>query len=74
MTAVTYDVTYMERRNRLTTLLRYFLAIPHMIVAACGGTGRSLSPSCSGSSIVFTGQRNEGMWRFQRSYIGYPAG
>ena len=71
MTAVTFDVAYVEERNRVTTLLRYFLAIPHMIVSGVWGIGAAVAAFAQWFIIVFTGQRNEGIWRFQRSYLGY---
>ena len=71
MTAVTFDVAYVEERNRVTTLLRYFLAIPHMIVAGVWGIGAGVATFAQWFIIVFTGQRNEGIWQFQRSYLGY---
>lgn len=71
MAAVTFDVRYVEERNRITTLLRYFLAIPHMIVSGLWGIGAVLGTLAQWFVIIFTGQRNEGIWRFQRSYLGY---
>lgn len=71
MAAVTLDVVYVEERNRLTTLFRYFLAIPHMIVAGVWGIAAALATFAQWFVIVFTGQRNEGIWQFQRSYLGY---
>jgi hypothetical protein len=71
MSAVTYDVTYTERRNRLTSAFRYLLALPHLIVLGVWGYVAELLAFLQWFVIVFTGRRNEGMWSFQRSYLGY---
>jgi hypothetical protein len=71
MSAVTYDVTYTERRSRLTSAFRYLLAIPHLIVVGLWGYVAELLAFLQWFVILFTGRRNEGMWGFQRSYLGY---
>jgi hypothetical protein len=71
MSAVTYDVTYTERRNRLTSAFRYLLAIPHLIVLGLWGYVAELLAFLQWFVILFTGRRNEGMWGFQRAYLGY---
>ena len=37
MSAIGYDVTYEEQRNRLTVAFRIILAIPHLIVSQVWG-------------------------------------
>jgi Domain of unknown function (DUF4389) len=71
MSAVTFDVTYAERRNRLTSAFRYILALPHLILASVWGYAANLVAVLQWFVIVFTGKRNEGMWVFQRGYLGY---
>ena len=71
MSAVTYDVTYTERRSRLTSAFRYLLALPHLIVLGVWGYVAELLAFLQWFVILFTGRRNEGMWDFQRSYLGY---
>jgi len=71
MSAVTYDVTYTEQRNRLTSAFRYLLALPHLIVLGVWGYVAELLAFLQWFVILFTGRRNEGMWDFQRSYLGY---
>jgi hypothetical protein len=73
MAAVSYDVTYTERRNRLTSAFRYLLALPHLIVAGVWGYAAEIVAFLQWFVILFTGRRNEGMWNFQRSYLGYNA-
>jgi hypothetical protein len=71
MAAVVYDVTYTERRNRLTSAFRYLLAFPHLIVLGVWGYVAELLAFLQWFVILFTGRRNEGMWSFQRAYLGY---
>ena len=73
MSAVTLDVTYDERRSRLTTAFRYLLAIPHLIFVGLWGYAAEFVALLQWFVILFTGQRNEGMWNFQRGYLAYNA-
>jgi uncharacterized protein DUF4389 len=73
MPPVTFDVTYTEQRNRLTTAFRYLLAIPHLIFAGLWGYAAEILALLQWFVILFTGRRNEGMWSFQRGYLGYSA-
>jgi hypothetical protein len=73
MAAVSYDVVYTEQRSRLTTAFRYLLAIPHLIVVSLWGYVAELIAFLQWFVILFTGRRNEGMWGFQRSYLGYSS-
>jgi Domain of unknown function (DUF4389) len=69
----TYDVEYQESRSRLTVAFRYFLAIPHSIVVGLWGIFAQLLAFIQWFIIVFTGNRNEGLWKMQESYLGYSA-
>lgn len=71
MAAVTYDVDYVERRNRLTTAFRLILAIPHLIVSQAWGYVVQILAVIQWFIILFTGKRNEGIWRFQENWLGY---
>ncbi len=71
--SVTFDVTYTERRSRLTSAFRYILAIPHLIFAGLWGYAANILAFLQWFVILFTGRRNEGMWGFQRAYLGYNA-
>jgi Domain of unknown function (DUF4389) len=69
--SVIFDVTYTETRRRLTSAFRYILALPHLIFAALWGYAAEILAFLQWFVIVFTGRRNEGMWSFQRAYLGY---
>ena len=71
MTAVAFDVTYAERRSRLTTAFRYLLAIPHLIFVGLWQYAAQFVALLQWFVILFTGRRNEGMWNFQRGYLAY---
>ncbi|MEY2524180.1 MAG: hypothetical protein QOJ66_2745 [Ilumatobacteraceae bacterium] len=71
MSAVGYDVTYQEQRNRLTTAFRFILAIPHLIVSQVWGYLAQIVGVIQWFIIVFTGKRNQGLWNLQQSWLGY---
>jgi hypothetical protein len=47
------------------------LAIPHLIVLGVWGWIAELLAFLQWFVVLFTGRRNEGMWGFQRAYLGY---
>jgi hypothetical protein len=71
VSAVGYDVTYQEQRNRLTTAFRFILAIPHLIVSQVWGYLAQIVGVIQWFIIVFTGKRNQGLWNLQQSWLGY---
>ena len=73
MSPVLYDVTYTEPHNRLTTAFRYILALPHLMLLGVWGYAVEFVALLQWFVILFTGGRNEGLWSFQRSYLGYAA-
>ena len=73
MALVTFDVPYSEPRNRLTNAFRWILAIPHLMFVAVWGYAAELVAVVQWFIILFTGQRNSGIWQFQRSWFGYSA-
>jgi Domain of unknown function (DUF4389) len=71
MSPVVYDVTYTERHSRLTTAFRYILALPHLVWLTIWGYAVQFAALLQWFVILFTGERNEGLWRFQRGWMGY---
>jgi hypothetical protein len=71
VSAVGYDVTYEEQRNRLTTAFRFILAIPHLIVSQVWGYLAQIVGAIQWFIILFTGKRNQGLWNLQQSWLGY---
>jgi hypothetical protein len=73
MAAFSFDVSYTESRNRLTTAFRMILAIPHLIVSGVWGYFAELLAFIQWFIILFTGKRNQGLWDLQYAYLGYYA-
>lgn len=71
MSAFTYDVEYQEARNRLTVAFRIILAIPHAIVAQVWGYLAEILGVIQWFIILFTGKRNEGIFKLQQSFLYY---
>ena len=71
MSAIGYDVTYEEPRNRLTVAFRFILAIPHLILAYVWRELAQIVGVIQWFIIVFTGKRNQGLWNLQQSWLGY---
>jgi hypothetical protein len=71
MSRFTYDAGYEETRNRTTVAFRIILAIPHLIVAGLWGRLSQILAVIQWFIIVFTGQRNQGIWNLQQSYMYY---
>ena len=71
MSTIAYDVTYEEERNRLTVAFRFILAIPHLIVADAWGYLAQILAVVQWFIVLFTGNRNEGIWNMQQSWLGY---
>src|SRR6266508_3644212 len=70
---LTFDVRYTEPRNRLTTLVRIILAIPHLVCVGLWGYVVEIAAVIQWFIVLFTGKRNEGIWRFTRSYLSYSS-
>lgn len=70
---LTYDVVFAVDRNRLTTAFRLILAIPHAICAGLWGNACSIAAIAQWAIVLFTGERSDGIWQFQRSYLAYAS-
>jgi hypothetical protein len=72
MSQVVFDVTTNEEpRNRLTTAFRLILAIPHLILVGVWQYAVELVAVIQWFIILFTGKRNNGLWGFSNSWLGY---
>jgi hypothetical protein len=71
MSVVTYDVAYTESRNRLTTVFRMILNIPHAILVNVWGRLAQVLALLQWFTILFTGKRNQSLWKMQNDYLGY---
>lgn len=73
MSAPVYTIAYTEPRRRLTTLLRYPLAIPHIVIMNVWQNLAQILAFFQWWVILFTGRRNEGIWKLQSAWLGYAA-
>lgn len=73
MSAVNFDVTYVENRNRLTVFFRTLLAIPHLVLVGVWGYANNLAGVIHWFIQVATGKRNEGISTFSQNYLHYQA-
>lgn len=71
MSVVLYDVAYTESRNRLTTLFRMILIIPHAIVSNIWRQLAQVLGFIQWFTVLFTGKRNQSLWKLQNDYLGY---
>ena len=71
MSAFTYDVEHSETRNRVTVVFRIILAIPHLIVSQVWGYLAQVLAVVQWFIILFTGNRNEDIWKLQKSWLEY---
>jgi Domain of unknown function (DUF4389) len=68
-----YDVDFVEKRSRLSTFFRYFLAIPHFIVLAVWGFVAYIAVFVAWFAIVFTGRYPAGIYAFVYGFTRYSA-
>ncbi len=71
MSELTVDVRYTEKHNRLTTLFRGILVIPHLIVAYFWAIVADVMAFLQWFIVVFTGKRNEALWDIQWGWLAY---
>src|SRR5690606_24385148 len=64
-----YDVTYTERRDRLTVLLRIFLSIPALILTGLVGTGMGYLSLATALMLLFR-KRYPRPWFEWHLYVG----
>lgn len=73
MARPSFTITYTEPRSRLTNFFRYILAIPHLLISWAWGYLTNILTVLQWFVVLFTGKRNEGMWKMQNAWLGYAA-
>ena len=73
MAAVTFDITYTGERDRFSSALRMFYAIPHMIIVGALGYLAGAISVIQWFIILFTGKRNRNMWDISRGVLDWQA-
>lgn len=71
MSAITFDIDYTEPRDRLSSALRIFYAIPHTIVVGALTYAAQLLAVVQWFIILFTGKRNQGIWNFTNGVLNW---
>lgn len=71
MHPIQLEVDYVERQSRLTTFFRYFLVLPHAIVAGLWGIPVYVVSFIAWFAILFTGRFPLGMWEFAARWLRY---
>ncbi|MDO8362134.1 MAG: DUF4389 domain-containing protein [Actinomycetota bacterium] len=73
MAAVTFDIEYTAQRDRRSSGLRIFYAIPHLILT---GTLNSFGEALAVVQwfiILFTGKRNQSLWNLSRDVLNWQS-
>lgn len=73
MSTVQLDIIYREPRSRLTTFFRGILSIPHQIVSNLLLQVAQVLAVIQWFIILFTGRRNEGLFKLQSQWLAYAA-
>lgn len=71
MSQPVFSIQNLPERSRLTVLFRALLALPHLVVAGVWQIAINVVTFVQWWIILFTGKRNEGIWRMQNSWLGY---
>lgn len=58
-----------EDRNRLTTLFRYFIVIPWLLVNLLYGIGAGIAVTIAWFVMIFTGRYPDGLYNFNAGYL-----
>lgn len=68
-----FDVAGDGSSNRVTTFFRLILMIPHAILLGLWGYAAGFAAVAQWFVVLFTGERNRGIWNFHRGYLSYAA-
>jgi len=68
---VEFEMDYAERRSRLTTFFRYFLAIPHFVFATFYGLAFYIVLIIAWFALLFTARWPESLYGFSCGFLRY---
>jgi hypothetical protein len=68
---VTFEMDYVERRSRLSTFFRYFLALPHFVVLFLYSIAFYVVWIVSWFALLFTGRWPSGLYAFTGGFLRY---
>jgi hypothetical protein len=70
---VSFEMDYVERRSRLTTFLRYLLAIPHLFFAFFYGIAAYVVVVIAWFALLFTARWPASLYEFVAGFVRYLA-
>lgn len=73
MAAVTFDITYVEARDKRTNALRLFYALPHLIITNALNYFAEALSIVQWFIILFTGKRNQSLWNLTRGVLNWQS-
>lgn len=73
MATVTFDIEYTDPRDRVSSALRIFYAIPHLIIVSALGYLVEAVAIIQWFIILFTGKRNQSLWNLARGVLDWQA-
>jgi hypothetical protein len=68
---VTFEADYVEKRSRLSTFFRWFLAIPHCAVVSVWGVAAFCAIVIAWFALIFTGRWPRGLFDFTAAFARY---
>jgi hypothetical protein len=68
---VTFEMDFVEQRNRLTTFLRWILALPHLVFAIVYGLAFYVVYVAAWFALMFTARWPAGLYEFTGGYLRY---
>ena len=68
-----FTIDYTEPRSRVTNFFRAILYVPHYLIEYAWRVLAQVLAVVQWFVILFTGRRNQGIWKLQRAYLGYAA-
>ena len=73
MAAVTFDIEYASTRDKKTTALRVFYALPHLIITTALNYFAQALAVFQWLIILFTGKRNQSLWHLARGVLDWQS-
>ena len=73
MATASFDIDYTDPRDRLSSALRIFYAIPHLIIVGALSYVAQAVAVIQWFIILFTGQRNQSLWNLSRGVLDWQA-
>ncbi|MFZ9397821.1 MAG: DUF4389 domain-containing protein, partial [Ilumatobacteraceae bacterium] len=73
MAQAVFTVEYTADRSRSKNLFRVILAIPHMIIVQAWQQLVQVVTLFQWFIILFTGQRNQAIWKLQNDWLAYAS-